>query len=61
MEPEVNAMESLISAITSYLTQALTWMGQIFTWVISQPLILFFMAIGLAGVMFRWARKVLHF
>lgn len=61
MEPATNAMSALITAITDYLTQALVWIGQIFTWMITQPVILFFLAIGLAGVMFRWARSVMHF
>ena len=56
-----NAMEALITAISTYLTQSLTWIGNIFTWMLTQPVILFFLAIGLAGVMFRWARKVMHF
>lgn len=61
MEPATNVMADLLTAITTYLTQALVWIGQIFTWMVGQPVILFFLAIGLAGVMFRWARSVMHF
>lgn len=52
---------SIITEVTTFLTQALVWMGQILTWIVSQPLILFFIAVGFAGVMFRWARRVVHF
>lgn len=58
---EGDPMAALITAIGSYLTEALSWIGSIFTWMITQPVILFFLAIGLAGVMFRWARSVMHF
>lgn len=56
-----NPMADLISQITTFLTQALVWIGQILTFAVSQPLILFFMAVGLAGAMFRWARRLVHF
>lgn len=54
-------MASLIEQITTFLTQALVWIGQILTFAVAQPLILFFMAVGLAGAMFRWARRLVHF
>lgn len=54
-------MSALITAITTYLTQALVWIGQILTFAIGNDLILFFMAVGLAGAMFRWARRLVHF
>lgn len=52
---------ALIAQIGSFLTSALGWMTQVFTWMIGEPVIVFFLAIGLAGVMFRWARKTMHF
>lgn len=58
---ESNVMADLITQITTFLTQALVWIGQILTFAVSQPLILFFMAVGLAGAMFRWARRLVHF
>lgn len=54
-------MSALITAITTYITQSITWIGQILTFAASNDLILFFMAVGLAGAMFRWARRLVHF
>lgn len=50
----------VVANITTFLTQALVWMGNILSWVLGEPLILFFLAIGLAGVMFRWAKRMIH-
>lgn len=55
------SISDLVTQVGSFLTSALGWMTQIFTWMIGEPVILFFLAIGLAGVMFRWARKTMHF
>lgn len=61
LEGEGAVSSSIIAEVTTFLTQALVWMGQILTWIVGQPLILFFIAVGFAGVMFRWARRVVHF
>lgn len=61
LEGETSGIAGLITQIGSFLTSALGWMSQIFTWMIGEPVILLFLAIGLAGVMFRWARSVMHF
>ena len=55
------SIADLTTAIGGFLQSALGWMTSIFTWMIGEPVILFFLAIGLAGVMFRWARSVMHF
>lgn len=47
--------------ISSFLTNSLTWIGQIFTAIIHMQIIIVFMAIGLAGAMFRWGRRIVHF
>lgn len=47
--------------ISSFLTNSLTWIGQIFDAIIQMPIIIVFMAIGLAGAMFRWGRRIVHF
>lgn len=47
--------------ISSFLTNSLTWIGQIFDAIIQIPIIIIFMAIGLAGAMFRWGRRIVHF
>lgn len=60
MEGTGNAISALISSIGTFLTAALGYMTQVLTWAISEPLVMFFLAIGLAGVMFRWAKSMLH-
>lgn len=51
----------IITGVGSFLTSALGWLTQVLGWMIGEPVIIFFIAIGLAGVMFRWARKLVHF
>ena len=47
--------------ISDFITAGLTWIGNILDFVIATPIILFFLAIGLAGAMYRWARRIVHF
>lgn len=54
-------MADLIAQITSVVTNSITWVGNVLTFALGQPIILFFMAVGLAGVMYRWARRIIHF
>lgn len=55
------SMSGLISQIGSLLSSVLGWITSIYTWAIAEPLILFFIALGLAGVMIRWARVLVNF
>lgn len=57
----VTGMSGLITQIGSLLTSITGWVTSIFTWAIAEPIILFFLALGIAGAMFRWARKLVHF
>lgn len=61
MEPEVNVMQSLIQQITSLLTSVTGWLTSVLSWAVAEPLILFIMALGFVGVMFRWARTLVNF
>lgn len=61
MDPVVNPMADLISQITALLSNVTSWLTSILGWAVSEPLILFFMALGLVGVMIRWARVVVNF
>ena len=61
MEPVVDPMAALITQITSLLASVTGWLTSILTWAVSEPLILFFIALGLVGVMIRWARVVVNF
>lgn len=47
--------------ISDFLDAALGWIGDIFVAIIDMPLIIMFIAIGFAGVAFRWARRIVHF
>lgn len=60
-EPVVNVMSDLITQIGTLLTSVTGWLTSILTWAVGEPLILFFMALGLVGVMIRWARVVVNF
>lgn len=62
MEGEVtNVMSALITQIGSLLTSITGWLTSIYTWAVGEPLILFFIALGLVGVMIRWARVLVNF
>ena len=60
-EGETNPMSARISQITALLTSVTGWISSIYTWAIAEPLILFFIALGLVGVMVRWARVLVNF
>lgn len=47
--------------IGTFVTSSLGWIADILEFAITTPIILIFMAIGLAGAMFRWGRKLVHF
>lgn len=47
--------------ISSFLNNSLIWIGQIFDAIIQMPIVIVFIAIGLAGAMFRWGRRIVHF
>lgn len=47
--------------IGSFLTSGLNWIGDILEFAVETPIIMIFMAIGLAGAMFRWGRRLVHF
>lgn len=52
---------SLGAYITQFLSGSLSWIGAIFVGINEMPIIWVFIAIALAGVMFRWARRIVHF
>ena len=53
-------MESILTAITAILTQALVWVGQVVTVVTEQPLILFFVVLGGIYIGVNMLRRLLH-
>lgn len=58
---EENVLSGLITQIGTLLTSVTGWITNIYTWAIAEPLILFFIALGLVGVMIRWARVLVNF
>lgn len=52
---------SLGANITQFLSGSLSWIGAIFDGINEMPIIWVFIAIALAGVAFRWARRIVHF
>lgn len=58
-DPSDDKIESF--QISSFLTNSLTWIEQIFIAIIDMPIVIIFMAIGLAGAIFRWGRRIVHF
>ena len=60
--PEGSDVElSLLSRIGLWLRTSLGSISEIFAYIVTEPIILFFMAVGLAGAMYRWARRLVHF
>lgn len=47
--------------INDFLDASLNWIEAIFLAIVEMPIIIVFMAIGLAGAMFRWGRRIVHF
>lgn len=58
---EGEGMSALINQIGTLLTSITGWITSIYAWAIAEPLILFFIGLGLVGVMMRWARVLVNF
>lgn len=56
-----SGMNALITQIGTLLTSITGWITNIYAWAIAEPLILFFIGLGLVGVMMRWARVLVNF
>lgn len=44
----------------SHVDGVLDWVGDIITAALAQPLVVFFLALAIVGIMFRYARGLLH-
>ena len=55
------AMSTIWTAITTTLSNALTAISSVYTWAVAEDLVIVFIALGLAGVMIRWARVLVNF
>lgn len=46
--------------ISSFLYSCLGWINQIFVAIIQIPIVIIFIAVSIAGVMFRWGKRIIH-
>lgn len=53
-------MEAILAEIGAIFTKVMTWIPTVLTTLVEQPIILFFIAFPLVGVVIRWARRVVH-
>ena len=53
-------MSDILTAITTILTAALGWVGQVVAVVTAQPLIMFFVVLGGIYIGINMLRKLLH-
>ena len=53
-------LASLLTSITEVLTWVITSLGTIFNFMVENPVMLLFMAIGVAGVLFNWGRSIIR-
>lgn len=51
---------TLTSSIGTLLTSVLSWVGSVITAALGQPLVVFFLALAIVGIMFRYAKGLLH-
>ena len=61
LEGDPTGVAAIIAQIGSLLTSITGWLTSVLAWALGEPLILFFLALGIAGAMFRWARRLVHF
>lgn len=54
-------MTALLSQITELISHVISWIPQILSMALEQPIIIFFIAFGLVGALIRWARRLVHF
>lgn len=58
---EGSGITGITTQMGTLLTSVLGFITSIYTWAVEEPLILFFIALGLVGVMIRWARVLVNF
>lgn len=61
MEGTTGFIQTLLSTMTTVLSSVTTYLSSVYTWAVGEPLILFIIAVGFVGVMFRWARNLVNF
>lgn len=54
------AMADILTLITTILTSALAWVGQVYDVIVASPLIMFFVLLGGIYIGVNMLRKLLH-
>lgn len=57
---ETSALSSLLSSLTSVLAWVITSLTSIFDFMIENPVMILFMALGVAGTIFHWGRSIVR-
>lgn len=53
-------MDALLTSITTFFTQALIWVGNVCTTIVNTPLLLIFVAMGVAGVAIGYVSRLIR-
>lgn len=50
-------MSTLLTDVGTFFTQMITWLGEMLDLYESQPILLVFVVIAIAGIVIRWLRR----
>lgn len=53
-------MSTILTDIGTFFTQALTWVGNVCETIVSEPLLLIFVAMGVAGVAIGYVSRLIR-
>lgn len=57
---ETSTMAEILSAIGEVFTKLMSWIPTVLETLIAQPVVLFFLAFGVAGAVIGWARRCIR-
>lgn len=52
-------METLLTSIGTLFTQVVAWLGEVFTMIVSTPILLIFIGLTLVGVVVSFAKRLI--
>lgn len=55
----MTAMETLLVSIGTLFSQVVTWLGEVFTMIVSTPILLVFIGLTLVGVVVTFAKRLI--
>lgn len=53
-------MEAILTGVGDVFTKLMSWIPTVLTTLIEQPVVLFFLAFGVAGAVIGWARRCIR-